>query len=81
MSKKKNNNIYKKLIDEFKLYKHSHSKDFSRKRKLPFVNVFLLIFRKSVKSLQVMSLFYIQERIIRLRPVHLLKQGKSILRF
>lgn len=30
------------------------SKDFSRKRKLPFVNVFLLIFRKSVKSLQVM---------------------------
>ncbi len=30
------------------------SKDFSRKRKLPFINVFLLIFRKSVKSLQVM---------------------------
>lgn len=30
------------------------SKDFSRKRKLPFIDVFILIFRKSVKSLQVM---------------------------
>ncbi len=29
-------------------------KDFLRKRKLPFIDVFILIFRKSVKSLQVM---------------------------
>lgn len=30
------------------------SKDFSRKRKLSFIDVFILIFRNSIKSLQVM---------------------------